>query len=118
METKPKHQKKNRNASFSKKLLIFMIVMAVLLSAACAINAFTSDGSYSSSTTALVTLTVEWIGGLIWCIKWYYKKEGTANNNKYAQAWCEKMVKDPEVSAEKIESVARIIEVITHDNDI
>lgn len=83
MKTEYKHR---AAMSFTKKLLVFFIAVAVVLSCVTVYLAFQPDASYEG-LSVLSTITVTWFGGTTVFSAFYVWKSKNENRHKYAQAW-------------------------------
>ena len=97
--------------TFSKRLLIIDYIIAIALVVVAVVYAFVSD-TYSNPLT---TMSDVWIGQAAVVSAFYLWKSKCENRAKYAQEWYEKMLKDPDISPEKMSAVASVVDTITRE---
>lgn len=91
--------------SFTKRLLVFNDVVALLLTALAVVMAYRGQ-----LVNDIVTLALAWIAEAATFHGFYAWKEKNANRSKYAQQWVERM-------GDKYgwEAAARIAEIVLKD---
>lgn len=81
-----KTNKHTVRGSFTKKLLLFFIAVAIVLTTLTVILAFRDEPDYNA-LNVMATVTATWFGGTTVFTGFYIWKAKNENRHKYAQAW-------------------------------